>query len=295
MYDLLVIAAVIGCAWLGSTKGFHWALAVTLELGAAFGAAVLLHEPVAGLIAELIRLVAESFLPRSDSYQWFALTLAFVLLCWAPFATLVYVYHRSAEDPVELPPLVDRLGGGVVGLVGGVLFAGASLVFLSILPLPSLLKPAPARMFFDVGTLALRTAARFAPDTHEGSSLLLDGEPVSRKSVLSAKLSNEPWCDVDGDSTQTDADRYRDIDGNGTYTADFYFVDVDRDGSRRIGLIDKYVTGCWDSSLNSSPRERTDIKKPAPEQVADAPAAGGEPAPGAGSGNDAAPEFEDDF
>jgi hypothetical protein len=295
MYDLLVIAAVIGCAWLGSTKGFHWALAVTLELGAAFGAAVLLHEPLAGLIAELIRLVAESFLPQSDSYAWFALALAFVLLCWAPFAALVYLFHRSNDDLVEVPPLVDRLGGGLVGFVGGVLLAGASLVFLSILPLPSAIKPAPGRMFFDAGTLALRTAARFAPDTHEGSSLLLDGEPASRKSVLSAKLSNEPWCDVDGDSTQTDADRYRDIDGNGAFTADFFFVDVDGDGMRRIGLIDKYVTGCWDSSLNSSPRERTDIKKPAPEQVADAPAAGGEPAPDAGTRNDAAPEFEDDF
>lgn len=297
MYDLLVIAAVVGCAWLGATKGFHWALAVALELGAAFGAAVLLHEPLAGLISELIRLVAESFLPRSDSYQWFALTLAFVLLCWAPFATLVYLFHGSDEELVEVPPLVDRLGGGLVGALGGGLFAGAVLVQLSMLPLPRVLKPAPGRMFLDAGTLALRTAARFAPDLHDGTSLLLDGEPVSRKSSLSAKLSNEPWCDVDGDSTQTDADRYRDIDGNGAYTADFYFVDVDGDGSRRIGLIDKYVTGCWDSSLNSSPRERTDIKKPQPQQVAEAAPAGGDaaPAPGAGPDNQVAPEFEDDF
>jgi len=294
MYDLLVIAAVIGCAWLGSTKGLHWTTSIALELAAALGLAFLVHEPVAAVVAAFIRLVAEPFLPQGTDYQWFAILVAFLVACWVPFSLCVYFLQRGDEGgTLDFPPLADRLGGAMVGGLLGILIAGSVLVTLSMVPLPGLLKPAPGGMFFDVGSLVLRAVGRLAPETHEGWSLVLEGEPASQSSSLFAKLTNEPWCDVDGDSTQTDKDRYRDVDGGGMYSKDLYFVDVDRDGSRRIGLIDKYVTGCWDSSLNSSPRERTDIKKPAPEQVADAPAAGGEPAPGAG--NDAAPEFEDDF
>jgi len=260
-------------------------------LAAALGLAFLVHEPLAAGVAALIRLVAEPFLPQGTDYQWFAILVAFLVACWLPFGLCVYFLQRGDEGgTLDIQPLADRLGGAVAGGLAGILIAGGVLVTLSIVPLPGLLKPAPGGMFFDAGSLVLRAVGRLAPEIHEGRSLVLDGEPASRSSSLSAKLTNEPWCDVDGDSTQTDKDRYRDVDGGGAYSKDLYFADVDGDGSRRIGILDKYVTGCWDSSLNSSPRERPDIKKPAPEEVAEA----GDSAALDGQGS-ASEEFEDDF
>lgn len=295
MYDLLVIAAVLGAAWLGSTKGLHWATSIALEMAAALGLAFLVHEPVAAGVAEFIRLTVEPLLPQGTDYQWFAILVAFLVACWVPFGLLIYFLHRGDDDgSLDIHPLADRIGGAVAGGAAGIVIAGCVLVTLSIVPLPSLLKPAPGSMFLDVGSLVLRAVGRLAPETHEtpegGWSLVLDGEPASRSTSLSAKLTNEPWCDMDGDSKQTEKDLYRDLDGNDTYTKDLYFVDVDGDGSRRIGVLDKYITGCWDSALYSSPRERPDVKKPVPEEIADAggPAAPAGPPP-------TKEEFEDDF
>lgn len=298
MYDLLVIAVVLGCAWLGSSKGLHLATCLALEMAASIGLAFLVYEPVAAGVSEFIRLTAEPLLPMGTDYQWFSVLVAFVVACWVPFGLCVYFLHREGDrGAIDIQPLADRIGGAVAGGLAGVVIAGAGLVTLSIVPLPGWLKPAPGAMYFDAGRLVLRTVGRFAPewqDTPDGSagwSLVLDGEPPGKSSSLSAKLTNEPWSDADGDSAFTDRDRYRDVDGGGTYSKDLYFVDVDGDGSRRIGIIDKYVAGCWDSSLNSSPRERPDVKKPVPEEVADATAA--TPAPVAAG--QPAPEFDDDF
>lgn len=292
MYDLLVIAAILGCAWLGATKGMHLAACIALEIAAALGLAFLVHEAVAAGVAEFIRLVAEPWLPQGTDYQWFAILVAFSLACWVPFGLCVYFLHRQrGHGAIVVQPLVDRIGGALVGGVAGFLLAGAVLVTLSILPLPGMLKPAGGRMFLDAGRYALRVVGRFAPDDRDGWAMALDGEPAARSSSLSAKLTNEPWCDVDGDSAPTEADRYRDVDGGGTYTKDLYFVDVDGDGARRIGVIDKYVSGCWDASLNSSTRERPDVKKPAPSEVA--AQGGGTPPPAAAV--KPAVEFEDDF
>jgi hypothetical protein len=69
---------------------------------------------------------------------------------------------------------------------------------------------------------------------------------------------------MDGDSTPTEADRFRDLDENGAFSNDLYYTDVDGDHMRRIGMIDKYVCGCWTSALNHDDRPRPIEKKPAP-------------------------------
>jgi colicin import membrane protein len=89
------------------------------------------------------------------------------------------------------------------------------------------------------------------------------------------------------------------VDGDGIFTKDLYFLDVDGDGMRRIGLIDKYVAGCWDASLRSDDRPRPDVKKtasPAPvvvvpsSQPAVKPQAAPEPKPGDAKPDPAKPD-----
>jgi hypothetical protein len=266
MYDLLVIASVLGCGALGSSKGFRAAGIALLELICCFVPAVLLHESLADLLVFGVKFVAEPFLPQGYDLQGLAVFLCFSLVMWGGFGVLRGVFHATddedEDDRVAMNPLLDGIAGAVVGGIGGAVLAGTVFVTISMLPLGYWLKPIGDRMFFDVGTMMLRSAGRFHPDDHEGRSLVLYGEPPSRQSVQRAKLTTEPWFDVDEDSAATENDRYRDVDGGGAFTKDLYFEDLDNDGARRIGLIDKYVTGSWDSSLRSDTRERPDLKKP---------------------------------
>jgi hypothetical protein len=129
-------------------------------------------------------------------------------------------------------------------------------------------------MTFDVGGTVLRMAGAFEPDWHEGKSLIVYGEPASTSSNATARLTNEPWFDVDEDGQLGDADRFSDIDANGAFSKDLYFLDLDESGDRRIGLYDKFAAGRWDSYLTSSARDRPDQKKRAAEE----PASDAEPA-----------------
>lgn len=271
LFDLLVVAAILGCAYWGWLVGLEAASIAALELLACLSVAVMLHEPLAGCLHWVFTLVVGDWIGGGWS-----ILLAFALLAWGLFALVRMQLHRRAdagEDVVaEIDPLTDRLSGAVAGGLGGAVLAGGALVTLSMIPFLAGFKPSGDRMLLDVGKLVLRAAGQFAGDTHEGRALPLWGEPPSRISVPTAGLTSEPWFDADEDGAFSDADRFRDVDGNGTFTKDLYFTDVDADGMRRVGLIDKYVVGRWDGSLRSDDRPRPAPAKPAPAPAKPAPA-----------------------
>lgn len=285
LFDLLVVAAVLGFAYWGWLVGLQAASIAALELVACLTVAVMLHEAVAGALHAVLLMVLGDWVPQAWS-----ILLSFGLLAWGSFALVRSLCHAQSDeveddDSVELDidPLSDRLAGAVAGIFGGVVFVGAVLVTLSMVPFLAGWKPSGDRLVVDVGKVALRTAGGLALERHDGRSLPLDGEPPSRASVASARLTSEPWFDADDDGTFSDADRFRDVDGNGTFSKDLYFEDVDADGLRRIGLIDKYVAGRWDASLTSDDRPRPDLQKPAttappPQKPAAGAAPTGKPA-----------------
>lgn len=281
MYDLLVIASVLGCGWLGFRHGLQAAVVAALELFACLAIATVAHEPLADLGDSAIQMVLGPLVPQ----KWIVLVV-FAGLLWGTFALMRRGLHAGDEDHAldeaeGTVVLANRIGGAVTGGLGGLLLAGGALVTLSMLPLLSGFKPVGDRMFVDAGRIALEAGGLFAGERHEGHSLVIHGEPVSRPSIPSAGLTSEPWLDMDGDSLPTDADRFRDLDGNGSFTKDLYYADVDGDGMRRVGMIDKYVCGCWHSSLNRDDRPRPVEKKPVPPKPAPArpaPAASQPPA-----------------
>lgn len=264
MYDLLVIASVLGCGWLGFRHGLQAAVIAALELLACLTAATVAHEPVTDLVDAGIQMVLGPLVPQG----WIMLVV-FAGLLWGTFALLRRGLHRAEEDQSldDGEPAIavaNRVCGAVAGGLGGLLLAGGALVTFSMLPLLSGFKPVGDRMFLDAGRIALEVGGLFAGNWHEGRSLVLHGEPVSRSSILSAGLTSEPWLDMDGDATPTEADRFRDLDENAAFTSDLYYTDVDGDRMRRIGMIDKYVCGCWTSALNHDDRPRPVEKKPTP-------------------------------
>lgn len=260
MYDLLVIAAVVWFGWLGSQAGLAAAGTAALELLACVVVGTVLHETVSDLLDNGVR-----FATGMQIYSWIAL-LTQGLLVWGTFAAVRWWLHRGEElgdqaGDGQIPPLADRLGGAAAGALGGLVLAGAGLVTLSMLPILSGLKPAPQRMYLDAGRLVLRAAGAFAGGYHEGRSLPLEGEPPARPSSMSARLTSEPWFDANEDGKCDDLDRYRDVDGSSTFTKDLYFTDADADGMRRLGMIDKYVAGRWDSALMSEDRPRPALQQ----------------------------------
>jgi len=134
-------------------------------------------------------------------------------------------------------------------------------------------------MFFDLGTLALRTGGRFLGDVHEGRSLPVYGEPPSRESVEAARLASEVGYDANADGTINDREGFFDADGNGVFTENLYYLDIDGDRVRRVGMAEKYAAGRWDSSLTGKSRERPPRKQPPAAGPAASPGGPKPPAP----------------
>lgn len=261
LFDLLVVAGILGLAWWGGVVGLGAASVAALEVTCCVLAAIVLSETAAGYLhAGLVMAFGDSL-----SQSW-SILLCFAGIAWGSFALLRTQCHSTDdddEDEGDIDPLLDRLGGIIAGGFGGAVFIGGLLITLSMVPFLAGLKPSGGRMLLDVGLMNLRMADSFAGERHEGRSLAIWGEPASRSSDLVARLASEPWFDADEDGEYSEADGYRDVDGNGTFTQDLYYSDVDLDGMRRIGLADKYVAGRWDGGLISLDRNRPAPAKPA--------------------------------
>jgi hypothetical protein len=259
LYELLVLAAVIGCGWVGVRIGLASIAAATLELlGCAIGAAIV-HEPLVALLDAGVK-----FVLGDVSLEAWLYPLVYAAITAGGFMGLRRLLHRDSllpGDPRD-DSLFEKAAAAVAGGIGGFVAAGAMLITISMLPMLSSIKPTPRRMFLDAGRPVLRAAAAFAGDVHDGRSLPVFGEPPSRAADPNARLTSEPWFDADGDGEMGESDRFSDVDANGIYTKDLYYSDLDGDGIRRVGLLDKYVAGCWQYEVLQFDRERTDLAKP---------------------------------
>jgi hypothetical protein len=257
IFDLGVLIVVLYLGWLGSAHGVYSCAVTALELFVSLSLAVLLHEPIAGFLAPILSDNLGVFLPETVSLQAWSVFLAFALLMWGTmFVLWLFVHPKIISKEIKSIEAIDMAGGAVVGGFAGALFIGAALVTWSMCPFLSFLRIPAQHMFLDVGKTALRTAGGFAGERHEGRSLVLYGEPASKESVGSARLASETWYDTDANTTQDDHDPFFDVDGNGTFTKDLYYEDVDGNRLRRVGLIEKYTVGRWDSQVLVANRDR---------------------------------------
>ena len=276
LVDLAVIGTVCYAGWLGSDRGIFEMAAIGLQIFASVVLAVLLLEPLASALGGGIETAIGPFLPESISIEAWALFLSFLLLSWLPFLVLFVNVHPRlmAGGDMKSVSTIEKIGGTFVGGIVGLLALGTILLTVSLLPFLNGLKVNGNNLYFDLGRIVLHAASRFTEEWHEGRSLVIEGEPASRESVPEARLSSEPRYDLDGDGSPSDTDRFSDVDGNGSFTKDLFYLDVDGNSARRVGMIEKYVVGCWDGGVVIGDRERpTRESQRAPPPPAEAPQA----------------------
>jgi hypothetical protein len=100
-----------------------------------------------------------------------------LLLIGTAVANRLLVGGYVPAEVVRFAPLIDKLGGGLVGAVAGIIIAGTFLITCSIVPVPEAFRLDGSSLGYDMGTRMLRTFARCVEPDDAKRAILLDGEP----------------------------------------------------------------------------------------------------------------------
>lgn len=284
--DLGAVAVVIAMALVGMKSG--------LFVGTLWGMAALVAvmAGLAGLdkVSDLLRMadVQPVWLP----FTAFALTALVVAV-----ALRLAVGATVAEDEVRFPPLVDTIGGLIVGGLGGLIAAGGLQLALSMAPLPAWAGRIDPRKQLDLGSPLLECFARWATADPVQREVLLRGEPglkfdpaaavkppSSPQEELERKLNpwknSEVFADANLNGGCEEDEEFIDSDGDGKFSPMTENNDLNGNRLRDIGLLERYRLGPW---LMVSVTRTLPPKRDGEEGAADRPAAtlaqGGQPAP----------------
>ena len=163
--DLFILAIVLGTAAYGVSSGLFIATIIGMQALTAIMLALGFLQPCAALLISL------------DMPPVYAVPVAFGLLALGTAVILRLLIGRYVPaDAVSFEPLVDKVGGGLLGGIAGIIAAGGVLLAMSILPLPSTLRLAPDALRFDPGSSLLRTFARVAVPDKTQQQILLEGD-----------------------------------------------------------------------------------------------------------------------
>ena len=275
LFDVLVLGGIGLCGWFGFQRGLIPAVWVAIQVFLSVSLGLLIGESLSSLISDGLRFALEPTLPQGFPFEAWSVFLAFMTASWAPLAAFRWLLPGPDVSDEELS-LAERAGGGLAGILGGTVFAGGVLVSLSMQPLIAAIRPPANAMYCDAGRLVIGTAGQFAGESHDGWSLVAFGEPTADRSVVTAKITSEPWHDPDFNSRHDEGETFADVDGDGIFTKDLRYVDADNSGSRRLGLYDKYRAGRWDFSLKSDNRDRNPVATAATGETGDGESATGE-------------------
>ena len=161
--DLLVAGIVLEMAWLGAKMGLFRGVV----LGMQSMAACIVALAVSGRMA--VWLAKHAAIPPTT-----ALGVVFLAILAVASIGMQYALRSLiAEREVSLPPMINKIGGGLGGGLAGISFAGAILIAWSMLPIPAALRIDTTRMALDAGAKILNTFAR-----------CLEIEPLARERLL---------------------------------------------------------------------------------------------------------------
>lgn len=208
---------------------------------------------VAGLHVLTSLLVGIAFVPEVAAFviSWGVVqhqglaTAFFFLFGLGIVAVRLAVGAGVPRDAISFAPIIDTIGGAVVGAVAGGVVAGGILIGWSMAALPGWAQLDVERLEFDPGSHMLATFSRCVQPSGPGRDVLLNGEPFATVADDNTPQCSEPFVDANRNGVFDDGERYLDTDGNGHFTSQRPFIDVNGSRRRDFGLLECYRLAAW--------------------------------------------------
>lgn len=206
--DLIVAGLVLALVAFGAQNGLFLAVLAGLQALVTLLVALAFADPLAALLVSFE-------LPPT-----YAFPAAFgLLLIGTAVASRLAVGGYVPADAVRFAPVIDKLGGGLVGAVAGIIVAGTFLIACSIAPVPETFRLDGSTLGYDLGTRMLRTFARCVEPDGAKRAILLDGEPGSVPEPVPAATTQPDAVNdqqaADDQRTQTSPDTQVDLEKQG--------------------------------------------------------------------------------
>ena len=164
--DLFVGGVVLALLVFGVQNGLFLAVLAGIQALVALVVALAFADPLAAVLVTF------------ELPPLYAFPAAFgLLLIGTAVATRLLVGGYVPAEVVRFAPVIDKLGGGLVGAVAGIIIAGTLLIACSIVPVPEAFRLDGSSLGYDMGTRMLRTFARCVEPDDAKRAILLDGEP----------------------------------------------------------------------------------------------------------------------
>jgi uncharacterized membrane protein required for colicin V production len=252
--DLIVGGVVLALVAFGVQNGLFLAVLTGMQALLALVFALAFADPLASLLTTFELPIVYAF-PAAFG----------LLLVGTAVATRLVMGGYVSAEVVRFAPIIDKLGGALVGAVAGIILAGTLLIACSIAPVPEAFRLDGSTLGYDMGTRMLRTFARCVEPDDAKRVVLLDGEPGSvpepspgvAPAVLDAADTkgnavapppprwSEPFADLNGNKQQDDGEPYLDTDRDKAFTARLVVNDPNANGKRDIGLLERYRLHAW--------------------------------------------------
>ena len=173
--DLIVGGVVLALVAFGVQNGLFLAVLTGMQAILALVVALAFADPLAAVLTTFELPVVYAF------------PVAFgLLLIGTAVATRLAMGGYVPAEVVRFAPIIDKLGGALVGAVAGIILAGTLLIACSIAPVPEAFRLDGSTLGYDMGTRMLRTFARCVEPDDAKREVLLDGEPGSVPEPLPA-------------------------------------------------------------------------------------------------------------
>jgi len=173
--DLIVGGVVLALVAFGVQNGLFLAVLTGMQAILALVVALAFADPLAAVLTTFELPVVYAF-PAAFG----------LLLIGTAVATRLAMGGYVPAEVVRFAPIIDKLGGGLVGAVAGIILAGTLLIACSIAPVPEAFRLDGSTLGYDMGTRMLRTFARCVEPDDAKRAVLLDGEPGSVPEPLPA-------------------------------------------------------------------------------------------------------------
>lgn len=235
--NLLMLAAVAGMAAFGFKHGVFLAVLYGLAGLATLLASLGLGEGVASLLTAV------------DVPAAYALPVGVGLMAvGAAVGMRLAIGAAVPEGTLRFSPVIDAVGGVLMGALAGLILGGTLLVVVDVMPVPEAYRIGASQKRNDIGATMLRTLARFIEPDDAARQVLLEGEPPAADGT-GGVVCSELFVDTNGnglyDGDGETAERHLDHDDSGAFTPRAPFIDSNENGVRDIGLLERYRLGAW--------------------------------------------------